>query len=156
MPFKYRSDQSTDLLPADVDGNFLYASTRLDATDAAILLRYTKPGPGIPITDMTTGVQTSLGKADSALQLAAADARYVRTVNGQAPDGAGNVVPGASAAALSAVTYDGSNRVTGYTLGGVAYVVAYPSSTSITITGGGKVTTITLDGSGRVVGKAVA
>jgi hypothetical protein len=30
--------------------------------------KYVKPGPGIPSTDMTSAVQTSLGKADTALQ----------------------------------------------------------------------------------------
>lgn len=30
--------------------------------------KYVKPGTGIPITDLTTGVQTSLGRADSAYQ----------------------------------------------------------------------------------------
>jgi hypothetical protein len=40
------------------------------AQATAIALKYTKPGTGIPSTDMTTAVQTSLGKADSALQSA--------------------------------------------------------------------------------------
>lgn len=57
---------------------------------------------------------------------------------------------------LASVTYDGSSRVTGYTLNGVAYTVAYPSSTSITVTGGGRVKTITLDSSGRMVGLSIA
>lgn len=37
-------------------------------TAAAIGAKYTKPGPGIPISDLTTTVQASLGKADTALQ----------------------------------------------------------------------------------------
>lgn len=41
---------------------------RLDANTAAIATRYTKPGAGIPSTDLTAAAQTSLGKADSALQ----------------------------------------------------------------------------------------
>lgn len=57
---------------------------------------------------------------------------------------------------LTATTYDGSGRVSGYTLGGVEYVVAYPNATTVAVTGGGRVVTVTLDGSGRVVGKAVA
>jgi Cu/Ag efflux protein CusF len=40
------------------------------AQAAAIALKYTKPGTGIPSTDLTTAVQTSLGKADTALQTA--------------------------------------------------------------------------------------
>lgn len=39
-----------------------------DAQDAAILAKYTKPSSGIPKTDLASAVQTSLGKADSALQ----------------------------------------------------------------------------------------
>jgi hypothetical protein len=37
-------------------------------TAAAIAAKYTKPGSGIPSTDLTAAVQTSLGKADTALQ----------------------------------------------------------------------------------------
>lgn len=39
-----------------------------DATDAALGDKYTKPSGGIPSTDMTSAVQTSLGKADTAVQ----------------------------------------------------------------------------------------
>jgi len=35
---------------------------------AAVAGKYTKPGGGIPSSDLTTAVQTSLGKADSSLQ----------------------------------------------------------------------------------------
>lgn len=38
------------------------------AVNAAIGEKYTKPSGGIPSSDMTTAVQTSLGKADSAVQ----------------------------------------------------------------------------------------
>lgn len=68
---------------------------------------YNKPVSGIPITDMTTGVQTSLGKADTALQQAAADVRYVRTVGGIAPDGTGNV-PAGGAGGVTNLTYTAS------------------------------------------------
>lgn len=92
---------------------------------------------------------------------------YLQRVDA-APDYAANVqTPIANAAAtanaavvaataVSAVGYDGSNRVTGYTLNGTAYTVAYPSPTSITVTGGGKTRTITLDSSGRISALAVA
>ncbi len=39
-----------------------------DAQDAAIAAKYTKPSGGIPKTDLEAAVQTSLGKADTALQ----------------------------------------------------------------------------------------
>lgn len=57
---------------------------------------------------------------------------------------------------LASVSYDGSNRTTGYTLNGVAYTVAYPNSTTITVTGAGKTKTITLDSSGRMTGLSIA
>lgn len=38
------------------------------ATTTAINAKYTKPGSGIPSTDLTSAAQTSLGKADTALQ----------------------------------------------------------------------------------------
>lgn len=40
------------------------------AQASAIGAKYTKPGSGIPASDLATAVQTSLGKADSALQSA--------------------------------------------------------------------------------------
>lgn len=41
----------------------------LNEIDAHADAKYTKPGAGIPSTDMAAAVQTSLGKADTALQL---------------------------------------------------------------------------------------
>ncbi len=38
------------------------------AQAAAIAAKYTKPGTGVPSTDLATAVQTSLGKADTAVQ----------------------------------------------------------------------------------------
>lgn len=49
-----------------------------DAQDAAIAVKYTKPSGGIPKTDLAAAVQTSLSKADTALQTAP-----VTSVNGQ-------------------------------------------------------------------------
>ena len=46
------------------------AATTAGAASTAAGLKYTKPGPGIPSSDMTTAVQSSLAKADSALQTA--------------------------------------------------------------------------------------
>jgi len=40
------------------------------ATQAALAGKYTKPATGIPATDLAAAVQTSLGKADTALQTA--------------------------------------------------------------------------------------
>lgn len=66
----------------------------------ALATKYVKPGTGIPSTDMTTAVQTSLGKADAALPAsgtaaAATKLATARTINGQSFDGTANVVIGA-------------------------------------------------------------
>lgn len=58
--------------------------------------------------------------------------------------------------AVSGTSYNGSSQLTGFTKNGIAYTVAYPDSTHITVTGNGRTTTITLDGSGRVVSKVTA
>lgn len=56
-----------------------------------------------------------------------------------------------SGAGISGVTYDGSSRVSGYTVNGVAHTVTYPTSTSAVITNTlGAVRNVTFDGSGRV------
>lgn len=46
----------------------LSAKEALDALAAAVAAKYTKPSGGIPATDLAAAVQTSLGKADTALQ----------------------------------------------------------------------------------------
>ena len=48
------------------------------ATQTALAAKYSKPADGIPATDLAAAVQTSLGKADTALQTAP-----VTSVNGQ-------------------------------------------------------------------------
>jgi len=49
----------------------------ITASDVGLSNAYIKPGTGIPASDLATAVQTSLGKADSALQTAP-----VTSVNG--------------------------------------------------------------------------
>ena len=51
------------------------------ATQTALAGKYTKPATGIPATDLAAAVQTSLGKADTALQDAP-----VQSVNGKTGD----------------------------------------------------------------------
>ena len=54
---------------------------------------------------------------------------------------------------ISAVTYDGSNRCTGYTSNDVTYTITGWGTSTVTITGSDlSVRTVTLDGSGRIVG----
>lgn len=54
--------------------------------------------------------------------------------------------------ALSAVTYDSSNRAIAWTIDGVAYTASY-TSTTITVAGSdGTITTISLDPANRITG----
>jgi len=57
-----------------------------DANDVAIAVNasYTKPGTGIPSTDLASAVQTSLGKADSAVQSVASTNITDATTTGKA------------------------------------------------------------------------
>jgi hypothetical protein len=56
-----------------------------------------------------------------------------------------------SSAGLSAVTYDGNNRVTGFVLADVTYVVSGWGTSSVSIVGDNDTNrTMTLDGSGRI------
>lgn len=58
--------QDEDLyINSTTDTSNFYTKTEVDTLVNA---KYTKPITGIPKTDMATDVQTSLGKADSALQ----------------------------------------------------------------------------------------
>ncbi len=63
----------------------------IDAAKQAAASAYQKPGAGIPTTDLTSAVQTSLGKADSAEQAANRG-----IANGYAPLDAGGLVPTAN------------------------------------------------------------
>lgn len=56
---------------------------------------------------------------------------------------------------LSGMVYDTRGRATSCVIGVTTYTIAYPDSTHVTISGGGKLVTITLDSAGRVIGKAV-
>ena len=66
-------DAITAALGATPEGTAATVTARLTTSDAATTAKYSKPGTGIPATDMATAVQTSLGKADSALQTKAAN-----------------------------------------------------------------------------------
>lgn len=61
-------DAITAALGATPEGTAATVTARLTTSDAATTAKYSKPGTGIPATDMATAVQTSLGKADSAYQ----------------------------------------------------------------------------------------
>ena len=63
---------------------------------------YTRPTNGIPLTDLTTGVQTSLGRADSALQTVASTNITDATVTGR------SILTAASAAAVRTAIEAGS------------------------------------------------
>jgi hypothetical protein len=60
--------------------------TATDANDVATAVNaaYTKPGTGIPSTDLASAVQTSLGKADSAVQAVSSTSITDATTTGKA------------------------------------------------------------------------
>lgn len=60
-----------------------YNATDQNDIAAAVNAAYVKPGTGIPITDFTSGVQVSLGKADSAVQSVDAAAISDSTTTGR-------------------------------------------------------------------------
>lgn len=113
-------------------------------------LFYSKPSGGIPLTDLASAVQTSLGKADSALQQHQNVALATGTNNGTMKITVGNnttdnvPVKGLSSAAYKDVTssIDGTNNlptasaVQSY----VGTIVSYPLEASI----GGAITDITV------------
>lgn len=56
---------------------------------------------------------------------------------------------------VSGITYDGSNRCTGFTLGSVTYTITGWGSSTVTVNGSdGSIRTISFDGSGRINGVA--
>lgn len=76
-----------------VNGDQLNA-TDYDAAMTAINAAYVKPGGGIPASDMASAVQTSLGKADTAIQAVTATTISDSTATGRA------AITAANAAAL--------------------------------------------------------
>jgi len=61
-----------------------YTAANANAVAAAVNASYTKPGTGIPSTDLAAAVQTSLGKADSAVQSVASTNITDATTTGKA------------------------------------------------------------------------
>ena len=55
-----------------------------DEVDALVVQKYSKPASGVPKADLEAAVQTSLGKADSALQAMPADSFFWRAWTGTA------------------------------------------------------------------------
>lgn len=68
MTIVLRSTKGSALTHPELDGNFTDLVGQVSTVSAAAAAKYTKPGPGIPSSDMTTAVQSSLAKADSAVQ----------------------------------------------------------------------------------------
>ena len=69
------STDSEGFLTLGIDG------LKLSGVQSAINVKYTKPSAGIPKTDLTSDVQTSLNKADTALQEHQSLAEYTKTVD---------------------------------------------------------------------------
>jgi hypothetical protein len=111
-----------------------YTAANANAVAAAVNASYTKPGTGIPSTDLAAAVQTSLGKADSAVQsvsstsitdstttgrsvLTAADAATARTTLGVAyGTAAGTVAQGNDSRFSPASTAISDSTATGRAL----------------------------------------
>lgn len=64
---KISTSRITDNLETETSG-YVLSAKQGKVLDEKISTKYTKPSTGIPSTDLTSAVQTSLGKADSALQ----------------------------------------------------------------------------------------
>ena len=77
-------------------------------------------------------------------------------VTQQMETASGAPVSGGGVVDVTGITYDGSNRVTGYTKLGIAHTVTYPTATTIIDTSSGGTITVDLDGLGRVVNVDVA
>lgn len=77
---RYATEQYVDdaIANVDIDTSHLATKTELDA-------KYTKPSNGIPKSDLSSAVQESLGKADTAIQ-------NVKTINGESILGEGDIV----------------------------------------------------------------
>lgn len=59
----------------------------LSALETVVSGKYTKPAGGIPASDLSSDVQTSLGKADTALQAH----QSIKTINSESMVGSGNI-----------------------------------------------------------------
>ena len=68
MPLVLRSAKGSALTHPEMDGNLTYVEGLAEAAQATADAAYVKPGPGVPSSDMTAEVQSSLAKADSAVQ----------------------------------------------------------------------------------------
>lgn len=101
---------SSGTLTLSVDSGYSIPS---DTNQSSWTAKYDKPSGGIPDTDLSSGVQTSLGKADSALQ-----ENQTITISGDA-SGSGKTSiavtlanSGVTAGTYSAVTVDAKGRAT--------------------------------------------
>lgn len=83
--------------------------------DNRIKAKYTLPSGGIPKSDLASTVQTSLGKADTALQQSDGDARYLKLSGGTM---AGNIIMAgygilsAATGGKNIISYDGETGTT--------------------------------------------
>jgi hypothetical protein len=89
-----------------------YTGAQIDAGIAKANEAYVKPNNGIPKTDLSSGVQTSLGKADTAIQDVSdkqdtlVSGTNIKTINGNSVLGSGNLVIEGGGGGLSSVAHD--------------------------------------------------
>lgn len=83
---------------------------------------------------LATGAPANSSGATGDLVLDGVDG-VVRTKGVSVWAAVGNAAPTLPPLTFVATTFDGSNRITAYTLGGEAHTVAYPSATTFIVTG---------------------
>ncbi|WP_288076668.1 hypothetical protein, partial [Rhodococcus sp. (in: high G+C Gram-positive bacteria)] len=104
------SPGSTDAVPEGATNKYFTDARAQAAAAAAIAAKYTKPASGIPAADLAAAVQTSLGKADTAIQPGSQpfDVTFVAQ-SGTRKTGAGDVPLGVKL--KRAVAFSGSSQL---------------------------------------------
>ena len=106
--------------------------------NTSISAKYTKPNTGIPLADLASDVQTSLGKADTALQTH----QSIKTINGASMVGSGDVeLPAEITSNPESLTSEqcealkiGDIVIKSDSTGKHSYVVSFKSATGMCLT----------------------
>lgn len=137
----------------DASGNVI-TSTYATKTELSAKGTYSKPSTGIPSTDLASSVQTSLGKADTALQ--SYTEKYTGTITGVSANGTSVAtsgvanIPAASTSIYGVTKLTSATNSTSTTLAATASAVkaAYDLAASKT-SNAGTITGITMNGTSK-------